>query len=532
MPFTEKRGNRYRVRWRLPDGSYRSASRDDFGEPFLTEEAAYAYGLNQEADIRRGIYKDPRADGLTFGEYAESWYASLDLERSTMQNYQRMLTGHIMATFQHVPLVKITPNMVERWERSVVEAGYARSTARTARAVMSSLLDDAVRAGRIPTNPAARPRGKGRKADRRIEAFERVERAWSNVVEALLIAERVALLSGRESDAVLILTAFFTGLRWSELMALTREALDERGKIAAHWKLYESDGAFYWGRPKDGSMRTIDIPMWLWEMLQNIEPRRCTCPSDAEPPFCQGRHVLFLGERTHHRRSAFSRLYLRPAADGFYPAKLRNAAGRPAPVLANVSTSWPGELMEPWPAAVAGVEYEPPLLRRITRQTAGAVNSRSRRADLVAYAIEQGADPAIVAAASREALLAAYVRPRSDALVSWLPVRLGLTMHGLRHGHQTAMDDAGIKTALKVERMGHTDYTISARYGHVTPAMRAELLALLDELWMTALRRRLEFSPRSDVRVIDDAMRGLAGPVVTPLFSQNSPKTARARLSG
>ncbi|MBF8186368.1 tyrosine-type recombinase/integrase family protein [Nonomuraea sp. K274] len=526
MPFTEERNGRWRVRWRLPAGNYASATYDEYGAPFPDEESARAYGLNMEADIRRGIYKDPRAEQLTFREYAEDWYRNLDLERSTTQSYRRMLRGHIMAAFGHLALVNITPDIVNRWERSVVAAGYAISTARTARAVLSSVLDDARRAGRIASNPAEKPRGKGRKADRRIEVFEQAAKVWPSPFEAILIGERIALLSGRERDFVMVLLAAWTGLRWSELLALTPSSLDERGRLKVHWKLYEDDGRWYWGRPKDGSMRIIDLPEWLWEMVRAIRPRRCGCPKDAAAPFCQGREVLFLGERTHHRRSAFSRLYLRPAAEGVYPTKGN------APVLADAATSWPGEPLASWPAAVPGVAYEPPLLRRIARQTPGQVNARSQRAELVAYAIEQGADEQLVARMSREALMDAYLRPRADGLVSWLPILPDLTMHGLRHAHQTWMDDGAIKTALKVERMGHTDYTISARYGHVTDTMRGELLDLLTALRDEALRRRWELSPRSSVRVLDDALAGIGSPVVAPLFSQNSPKTQRARLTG
>lgn len=532
MPYTEERNGRWRVRWRRPDGAgYDSASRDEYGVPFPDEDAARIYGLDQEADIRRGIYKDPRAERMTLAEWAGAWYKTLELERSTMKNYRRAIEGHILGPLGHLALRTITPETIKTWERGIREAGYAVSTAETVRAVLGAMLADAHRAHHIISNPAARPRGKGRKADRRVQAFERVEKAWSSPIEALLIAERVALLSGRDSDFVMVLLAMFTGLRWSEVLALTAAALDDeaKGTLKVHWKLYEDDGDFYWGRPKDGSMREVDVPMWLWDMLRAIKPRRCDCPADAKPPFCKGREVLFLGARQHHRRSAFSRLYLRPAADGMYPA----TSGRPArPVLADASTSWPGVPLEAWPAAVPGVEFVPPVLRHIVRQRKVAVGSRSSRAELVAYAIKQGADPAFLARASREVLLQAYVRPRADALVSWAPVRKGLTYHGLRHGQQTAMDNGRIKDSLKVERMGHTDASISAHYGHVTPEMRAELIELLDGLWDAALRARLAFGPRSLVRVLDGALMAIDGASEEAPFSHFSPKMSRARLSG
>jgi len=40
-------------------------------------------------------------------------------------------------------------------------------------------------------------------------------------------------------------------------------------------------------------------------------------------------------------------------------------------------------------------------------------------------------------------------------VASWLPLRTGLTPHGLRHGHQTWLDDMGVRYVLQSERMGH-----------------------------------------------------------------------------
>ncbi|MEV0619531.1 hypothetical protein AB0I81_39875 [Nonomuraea sp. NPDC050404] len=568
MAYPEYRGkdrhgrDRWRVKWPDParPGKELQASRDEFGNYFFTREDAQNYGDAQEADIRRGQFKDPRAAEIKFLEWATSWYEDLELEDSTLENYLRMLKDHIMATFGHLALVVITPKLINQWERSIVKAGYAPSTAATARAVLSSCLDDAVRDESIPitVNPAAKPRGKGRKSTKRVQRFEHAEKVWCTPPQVVLIAERVALLSGRWADFVLILLAFYSGARWSELLALTPKMVEEPGVIKLRRKLYENGaGRFYWGPPKDGSMRDITVPMWLWDMVAAVaaEARTCTCAEarkkDDPAHYCKGTAVLFLGDRQHHRRSAFRSQYLRPAADGAFEGPVsewperveqREPIGRR--VLADASRNWPGVPLESWPAPVPGQPYTPPVLRHIARQTKKAVGSRSSAAELRAYAVAQGADPAFVAKATREALLDAYVRPSRNAVVSWMALCEGLTMHGLRHGRQTSMDNGRIAMALKLLIMGHTDATISARYGHVTPEMTAELLALDTRLWRESLRRRLEMSPRSSVVILDAALQALAEElaeeadgeaaegIVTPLISQKPPKTSRARLSG
>lgn len=80
----------------------------------------------------------------------------------------------------------------------------------------------------------------------------------------------------------------------------------------------------------------------------------------------------------------------------------------------------------------------------------------------------------------------------------------GLTPHGLRHGHQTWMEEAGISDLLRSERMGHDVPGMRGIYGHVTPAMRDALTTMLQERWEHSLS-----SPgRTDQRVRTSSLTG------------------------
>ena len=68
-------------------------------------------------------------------------------------------------------------------------------------------------------------------------------------------------------------------------------------------------------------------------------------------------------------------------------------------------------------------------------------------------------------------------------VASWLALRTGLTPHGLRHGHQTWLDEVGVRYVLQPERMGHEVPGMRGVYSHITPGMRAELKAGLQEWW-------------------------------------------------
>jgi hypothetical protein len=53
----------------------------------------------------------------------------------------------------------------------------------------------------------------------------------------------------------------------------------------------------------------------------------------------------------------------------------------------------------------------------------------------------------------------------------------------LRRGHQTWMEEAGVSDLLRSERMGHEVPGMRGAYGHVSPAMRADPKAMLQERW-------------------------------------------------
>jgi hypothetical protein len=94
---------------------------------------------------------------------------------------------------------------------------------------------------------------------------------------------------------------------------------------------------------------------------------------------------------------------------------------------------------------------------------------------------------------------------RADAC--WLPIAPGLTPHGLRHTHKTLMEELGIPSKLMDDRMGHEDGSVQARYSHITPAMRRQLLDGLSGLWTTALDVRRALSAGSPVATLDRLLR-------------------------
>ena len=85
---------------------------------------------------------------------------------------------------------------------------------------------------------------------------------WPTPLQALLFAERCAVLTGEDSDFVLNIAIAYTRMRWSEVLGLGPKFVS-RNLVDIQWELYELNGLLYRGRPKDGSIRPADIPPFL-----------------------------------------------------------------------------------------------------------------------------------------------------------------------------------------------------------------------------------------------------------------------------
>ncbi|MEV0144685.1 MULTISPECIES: hypothetical protein [unclassified Nonomuraea] len=143
------------------------------------------------------------------------------------------------------------------------------------------------------------------------------------------------------------------------------------------------------------------------------------------------------------------------------------------------------------------------------------MNAASPKAKLVDFAVSQGMPQAAAEAMTRQELLVRLVHPHRRAapsgVASWLPVRDGLTPHGMRHGHSTLLDGLGTPVRLRNDRMGHASPgmrrgDMRRRYTHIAKEWRTQLRKDLQEVLNQALAERAWFSFHSPVAVLDDLL--------------------------
>lgn len=266
---TRERGARpWRVKYKVPGGEASESG-------FETKQAALDWGRDQEAKVRAGTWIDPSAGQITVAEWIDRWQATQDVGLSTNANREYRIRRFIRPYWAKRTLNSLTSEEIIAWEKKLPTAeSVSRSTASDARSLLHTILGDAAaaRPPLIPFNPAVRPRNRGRRTGRRLDRTP--HRIWATPLEVLLVAERAALLDGRDDEFTRQISIAYTGMRWGEMTGLERELLLP-GMINVEWQLREIGGRFHRLPPKDDSYRStnwepllpVDLPPFLAALL-------------------------------------------------------------------------------------------------------------------------------------------------------------------------------------------------------------------------------------------------------------------------
>lgn len=452
MAYAEKLVTSWRACWQVPG---KKAPEKLSG--FASKKEALKHANEQEVEARRRGRVRSDASQLLLRDWAEEWYSALDLEPATLRGYRSTLTNHIIRQWGEWRLRDIAgaDHAIAAWKRELLQ-DYAEGTVHGIMGKLVTLLGDDVDQGLIYRNPAVTRRGRGKVAPKRKQRREDRYKHVTDPLGAFRIAERAAYLSGRDDEFVLLMAKYWLGLRWGETVGLTSESVSTSFTLAR--QLYEHPGQrFYWKEPKGGSERPLDVPPFLIELLDHqachgerheAEGEWCPCGDDlpAEYHHAPGIH-LFSGidGELHQRANPFRASYFHPAAQGLYYAGTRQEF----PVYLT-------DPQDPWSVAPTGKGVRPP------KEPAG----------------------------------------------TWEAICAGMKPHGLRHSHRMLLEDMGTPKVLMDERLGHMDASISARYSHVTPAMRRRLLEGLHERWEECVGQRRKMDLPSPVPLVKSILEG------------------------
>jgi integrase len=327
----------WRARWRDDTGAQRSKS-------FRRKVDAERFMTNLDHGRLNGAYVDPSAGRMTVGEWSERWMSGqVQLKPKTRASYESLLRCWVLPRWEKVQLVKVTFGAVAEWVGSMTLEGLSASRTRQAYHVLTGMLDDAVKDGRLVRNPAAGvdlPRIESR--PRRYLRHDQLH----------------ALAAACGPYQALVLTLGYCGLRWGEAAALRVHNLDlDRGRIEVSQAVVEVNGRIVVGSPKSHQSRWLPVPSLLLEGLR--EQVAGKQPEDLVFPSPQGSYLRVqnfgVATSTGPRR--------KPAS----PDSSRTSCGTPPPR----SPSRPGPRSRRFSGCWA-------TLRPLSRWTATATCSRTR----------------------------------------------------------------------------------------------------------------------------------------------------------
>ncbi|MHB1842185.1 MAG: tyrosine-type recombinase/integrase [Sulfobacillus sp.] len=258
-----ERPTRWLVTWDLPatGGKRRRVTETVRG---TKKVAAKRMGERQaEIDAAGKGYTQPSKQ--TVAEYMESWlrtYVDVTLRPKSVNSYHSLARLHILPYLGQVPLADLNTPLLQRW---VTDLGQPNKKGKKLsprsialpHTVLHVALEEAVRLGLLPTNPADRVR---------------LPKPNPKIVEALTLEQVHAIDQVGQGHRLGPLFSFLwqSGLRISEAIGLRWEDLDlKRGSVSVKRQIQEVDGQLVEGPPKSrAGRREIALPEQAASLLR------------------------------------------------------------------------------------------------------------------------------------------------------------------------------------------------------------------------------------------------------------------------
>jgi integrase len=197
-----KRGKAWEVRWR-DAGRRRSRA-------FSTKRDAELYEGEVKRRQRLGTLAQIDAGGETLLEYVETVWAPVHaaaLAPKTRELYKGLFDVHVAPALGGYPLRALNAEVIGRWQADRLAGGAPVESTRKALTLLGAILQRAVEAGRIPSNPQRLVR---RAAPAPVDEVRPLAPAAVEAVRAVL----------PRRDATVVALLAYAGVRPQELRAL------------------------------------------------------------------------------------------------------------------------------------------------------------------------------------------------------------------------------------------------------------------------------------------------------------------------
>ena len=285
MASIRKRGNSYQIivsNGRRADGSQIVETATFTPDPKRTEKqnqkALEKFVFEFEEKVKSGKFLD--GEKMTFQAFADTWlsdYALQHLEPTTIDIYKKLLHVHIIPAIGSLKLARIQPSHLNKLYNSMLQerkdgrpGGYSPTTIKRVHALISSIMNTALRWNVVLENPCERVSPPKQTRDTNDIKFFTLEESsvFLDAVDIALAAGRIHL-----QHKVFFHLALFCGLRRGELVALTWPDFDfKRNTVSITKSTGLVDGKPYTKAPKNKtSVRTVSVPESVMMLVRSYQ---------------------------------------------------------------------------------------------------------------------------------------------------------------------------------------------------------------------------------------------------------------------
>lgn len=261
-------------------------------------------GLRTKAEARQ-YEADFRANHATDCTMPFSRLANLYLEDTTQRlrpttlaNRQFIIEHHYNPILGQIPINKITPDTIRRWQLDFLTHNYSDTYARNIDNMLVSILGFAVRYYDLKQNPAKLVKriGKARNNHKDYWTIDDFNKFISCLNDKdLNNKHQIKRHIDNYSLTVGFKLLYFSGIRLGELLALTREDIDWSNNTIHICKTYSQtdNGYTIIHLPtSDKSNRIINLPVTIMNLLQNYISKLPCLDADGRIFYLLNKHNL------------------------------------------------------------------------------------------------------------------------------------------------------------------------------------------------------------------------------------------------
>jgi integrase len=271
---------------------------------FVTAGEARDFKIKTDYDARARIFVDPRAGRQPFGEATEAWLSQLDVAPRSLATYTEVWTGHLDPVLGSRTLADVANDRdgVARVLTAGSLGALSASRRSIGRLIVTSVLDEAVRAGKIPAHRCG-----GLSIGARGPVNSHDDFVFPTYAQVAQVAEAAGI-------AVWLMRG--CGLRIEEALAVESGDFTEDGTVLRVSRQADRAGrsAVALKHRSSGEFRDVPVPGWLWKLVTDL-PDGPLCPGVSTPY-----RIYRVMHRTFRRAARSAGI-----PDEFTPHSLRHA---------------------------------------------------------------------------------------------------------------------------------------------------------------------------------------------------------------